>query len=151
VSGWSKEDREDAEQEARLAVWRWIKANPTQQLGPGLTRILSINAARDLERASRYARGRSVDLTPGLTSDPWADGSTPDSYVSGADQAYEVELGDILSKIVFDEREAAVALHVIYEELTVREAAEVLGLPRQTVQNIMTRLRDRARELGVGV
>ena len=150
VSGWSVEDREDATQEARMACWKWIKSNPNQELGPGLTRILSINAARDLERASRSERGRVQDLPPGLTKDPWSDGSTPDAYVSGPDQDYEVQLGDILSRIVKDEREAAVALHVIYEELTVREAAEALDIPRATVQNIMNRLRDRARELGVG-
>jgi RNA polymerase sigma factor (sigma-70 family) len=150
VSGWSAEDREDAMQEARLACWRWISSNPDQQLGPGLTRILSIQAARDLERASRQWRGRSQPMTPDFTTDPWADGSTPDSAIQPPDQEYEVALGDLLSKIVRDEREAAVALHVIYEELSVSEAAEVLELPRTTVQSIMTRLRERAKDLGVG-
>lgn len=135
-SDMTREDAEDMAQEARMAVWRWLVANPTQSLGPGLVRLLTIQACRDFERDSRLQR--EIESLP-----PRYDRAVE------PEQEYIVRLGDLLAKIVNDEREAAVALFVIYEGLTVRETAEEMGLPRSSVQDILNRLRVRAVELGV--
>lgn len=147
-SGLSDEDREDLAQEARLACWRWLLANPKEILGPGLTRILSVSACRDWERANRRHQA-SEELPAGMTTDPWSEESCPASAVGQPTQEYEVQLGDILSRIVNDEREALVALYVVYEGLSLSEAAQEVGMPKASVQAILERLRRRAQDLGV--
>jgi predicted DNA-binding protein (UPF0251 family) len=99
-------------------------------------RLLTLQACRDYERATR--KHREVESMPASYDKPLA-----------ASQEYEVALGEILHQIVQDEMEAAVAMFVIYQGLTLRETAEELDVPRTTVYRVVTRLRDRAMELGV--
>jgi DNA-directed RNA polymerase specialized sigma24 family protein len=135
-SGMSHEDYEDICQEGRLACWQWLTRNPLETLGMGLVRVLTVSAARDFERSMRRHA-----ITEGL----------PDWHDEGADptQEYETVLADILAKIVNDESEAAIAVLIVYEGLTHREAAEHLNIPKATVQRTVALLQERASEMGI--
>lgn len=138
TKGMVTEDGEDMAQEARLACWIWDQNNPGEERGQGLTVNIAKQACHAYERATRIERELDDPL--------------PEYYEGESgpgDAEYEAQLGDILSKIVNDEIEAAVAMAVIYQGLTVREAAEHLEMAKSTVQRTIDRLRERAEQLGV--
>ncbi len=133
----SEEDAEDIAQDARLTFWEWARRNEGAEIYVPLAVVMTQQAARDHERKSRRHRD-TEELPLGF------DQAAPDHV------EYEVHLGDILEKIVNNDEEAAVAMSVIYQGLTVRETAEHLGLRNHMyIHRILHRLRQRAIKLGI--
>jgi DNA-directed RNA polymerase specialized sigma24 family protein len=144
TKGMTPEDAEDMAQEGRIACWQYdreaesLSYYPDNKRGPGLTVNIAKQACHNYERVTRAERELDDPLPP------FYEGAATEGNAE-----FDAQLGDILGKIVNDETEAAVAMAVIYQGLTVREASEVLDMAKSTVQRTIDRLRERAEQLGI--
>ncbi|MBZ0111951.1 MAG: sigma-70 family RNA polymerase sigma factor [Thermoanaerobaculia bacterium] len=138
-------DAQDVVQEVFIRAYRSLKwFRGESGLGTWLYRI-TLNATRDLQRRRRWViLGSSVGLVPESQElVEWRADANPERSAASRQVSRDVRRAlDALSKT---ERRVFVLRHV--EQLSVKEAAEVLGRAEGTVKNLLFRALRKLRPL----
>ncbi len=130
-------DAEDATQDAFVRIFQqYDRYDPRRPLAPWVYRV-ALNAIRNRQRAVHVRRRGRVDLAPDLEPARQEEGVVERAE---AQQVVERHLGAV------DAEARAVVLLTLDAGLTKTEVAEVLGVPRTTVQSRFERALDDVRK-----